>query len=360
MTERHFDFAVYGSTPFARLLAVFLAEAHQKSVILIGAMEAHYRLAHGFDLSVAPITRPETWRLLAKSESASRRMLTRLGARRAMARFDPLFLASSPDARLALSHFAHMASAFDRAIEAIPDKLAPAGYQAITVRDCLMLDRQELEPVLLLGLETRGVVVSPEAESHFGNDGSVSIRLAGGDAYAAQTAVLADDEAIVRYIAGLPAHPLLEARPMISMLTEPTRALGFRLRISLDGAMAFQRSTLGLAALAFGQEHRAMLSAGSMLTECGSLRRIAQSAFTTLTTADGAGIAGKIGQKGPTLIGGFGPVSAFMAPEFASWLAGTADRSTEAYIAARSPDRNINASRVGDIRIVDSGVERAA
>ena len=64
MTEAHADFVVVGSTPLARLVAGLLASVHGKTVVFSGESQSGYRLPRGLDLSVAPITRPETWALL--------------------------------------------------------------------------------------------------------------------------------------------------------------------------------------------------------------------------------------------------------------------------------------------------------
>ena len=84
MSESAVDFAVFGSSPLASLVAGLLASRHKRRVIIVGEPEARYRLPRALDLSVAPITRPETWALLTANKADSAKLISKIGGRNAV------------------------------------------------------------------------------------------------------------------------------------------------------------------------------------------------------------------------------------------------------------------------------------
>ena len=96
------DFAVFGSSPLACLVAGLLVTAHKRNVVMVGDGEARYRLPRAVDLSLAPITRPETWAMLSNALPETTKLIGRIGGRHALRRVDPIFFADGPAAREAL------------------------------------------------------------------------------------------------------------------------------------------------------------------------------------------------------------------------------------------------------------------
>ncbi len=65
MSQPTADFAVFGGTPLARLLAGLLAAKHGRRVVFVGESLSGYRLPRSIDLTVAPLTRPKAGRCSA-------------------------------------------------------------------------------------------------------------------------------------------------------------------------------------------------------------------------------------------------------------------------------------------------------
>src|SRR5690606_6773418 len=111
MSESVLDFVIFGSSPLAGLLAGLLASDHGKRVACVGESAARYRLPRSIDLSIAPVTRPETWSLLAATSAETQRLLTKIAGRSGLRRIAPIFFSVERSAREALGHVAHMARA---------------------------------------------------------------------------------------------------------------------------------------------------------------------------------------------------------------------------------------------------------
>ncbi|MET0437855.1 MAG: hypothetical protein ABW043_10215, partial [Devosia sp.] len=88
MSEAELDFAIFGSSPLAGLVAGLLASRHQRKVVMVGDAQARYRLPRAFDMSVAPISRPETWALLRDCLPDTSKLITKIGGRHALRRVD--------------------------------------------------------------------------------------------------------------------------------------------------------------------------------------------------------------------------------------------------------------------------------
>ncbi|MCS6760427.1 MAG: hypothetical protein MO852_16990, partial [Candidatus Devosia euplotis] len=117
MRQGRADFAIIGATSLARLLAGLLSSAHGKAVLLQGGGQPGYRLVRRLDLSVAAITRQETWALLAACVPETTRLIIRPGKRAAITRLDPIMFADQAGGKQALGHVRHMAAAYGLAAE---------------------------------------------------------------------------------------------------------------------------------------------------------------------------------------------------------------------------------------------------
>jgi hypothetical protein len=315
MAGGNVDIAIHGATPLAGLLAGLLASRHKRTIALVGAPTARYRLPRSIDVSVAPLTRPETWSLVRDIRADVLKLLTRIGGKAAVRRFDCIFLAESAARKDALGHIGVMASGYGEAVELLPDGWLLPGASAFRLRDAAMIERPLLEPGLAAWLEKLGVR---------------------RDFTTAGLTVFADDEAVLAH-AGPLASPLVET-PMTVLLTEPAPPLVAPLLFSIDRGLAIAQSTEGsITALAPGMPAKALAQVGAVLSRDRTVRRAGQAGFTTLAAKDGAPIVGPLGTGGPFVVCGLGPVGAFMAPALARCIAGAASPEETSYFAARSP-----------------------
>src|SRR5690606_35283953 len=126
-------------------------------VILVGEGQAGYRLVRGIDLSLAPITRPESWMQLVQSVPETSRLVARIGGRGALSRIDPVFFAGGGAHGEALAHLRHMAQGFGIAAEPVAPSLLGEGRQGVVLRDAIRINRPALEAGLGRWLDRAGV-----------------------------------------------------------------------------------------------------------------------------------------------------------------------------------------------------------
>lgn len=346
------DFAILGSTPLARLVAGLLASAHGKSVLFGGESQSAYRLLRGLDLSVAPVTRPESWALLKALLPETLRLVSRIGGRRAWSRIDPIVFTESAAGREALGHIRHMALGFGHAAEPVPPAAIGPGRDGILLRDTVLLHRPALETGLDQWLEQSGVRrIAPHESLRIEPDGRAE--LAGGDSSIAigQT-ILADDAAIIAHLAPAQWPALLARRGASTIFTEPTRPIAAPVMHRLESGLTLvqQQDGRGIAAMGPGSIDPFAAALGILLGRERDFRRAGQSSYETLVTMDGAPALGRVGGGGPDVLAGLGPSGVFLAPAIARWLCGRAEPAEAAWCGARLVDRDAAASLVAEYR----------
>lgn len=338
MAETQVDFAVFGSSPLAGLVAGLLATRHKRKVITVGDTQARYRLPRAIDLSVAPITRPETWALLSATLPDISRLIGKIGGRQAQRRVDPIFFADGPAAREALGHFSHMARAFGLILEAVSPARIGADRMALRISDATTINRPVLEPALEAWQAEAGIRrFAPDAAS-LAASGAVNIA-AGEDRIVSPRAVLIDDAAILRHLPSQWPTQLLR-RPHASVLTASSRHLASPIMVQLDsGAVLVQHEEGGMAAMGRGTLAAFSAQLGGLLADSGQLQQVGQVGFDALMTSDGAPLLGSPTPEGAFVMTGLGPTGAFLAPVLARWLAGEATVEETEWCEARRADR---------------------
>jgi hypothetical protein len=348
MSARHIDFAVFGASPQARLIAGLLASVHKKAVLFQGESQSGYRLPRGIDLSVAPLTRPESWAMLAKLTRETHKLLNRIGGRGAVSRVDPIFHASMREGIEALGHVSHMAQAFALSAERVRPNVLEEGQQGVLFRDALLLHRASLEPVLDRWLGSLGVArVEMDAPLVLKPDGSAVV-VEDDQGYEIAQTVLADDGAIITHLSPEIWPGIITAQIASTVLTEAGKPLPSRLMYRLDtGVVLSGQARAGLVALGPGTiEQVGQAVAAGLGTQ--RIRQVGQSSYQRIVAADGAPVVGRVGGTGPDLIAGLGLSGAFFAPAIARWLAGTASEEENNWFAARLVDRDPAHSSVAE------------
>jgi hypothetical protein len=349
MTETRADFVIVGSTPTARLVAGLLASTHGKSVVFSGESQAGYRLLRGIDLSVAPITRPETWSLLRASLPEALKLISRIGGRSAFSRVDPIFFSETPAGKEALHHVRHMALAFGHAAERVPATAIGANRDGLLLRDAVLLQRPALEMALDRWLDQQGARPLRDDETlTVRSDGSARL-LSGDDSTEIGQAVLADDAAILRHVPAANWPTLLARRLTSTILTEPTRPTVAPVMHELDSGLTMvQQTGRGIAAIGPGGIDRFAISLGILLARERDYRQAGQSSYEALVTRDSAPAVGRLHGSGPDILAGLGPSGAFLAPAIARWLCGVAEPAESAWLGARLVDRKTDPSPVAE------------
>ncbi|KQX41945.1 hypothetical protein ASD04_17935 [Devosia sp. Root436] len=349
MSETRVDFVIIGSTPLARLVAGLLASAHGKSVVFSGESQSGYRLPRAIDLSVAPITRPESWALLKAGLPEALKLLSRIGGRGAWSRVDPIFFSETPAGKEALAHIRHMALAFGHAAELVPASAIGPGRSGLLLRDAVLLHRPTLEAGLDRWLDLQGVRRCREDETlTVRSDGSAELA-SGEDRIEIGQAVLADDAAVIDHVPASLWPALLTRRVTSTIFTEPTRPIAASVMHRLDtGLTLVQQAGRGIAAIGPGAIDPFAAALGTLLGREREFRQAGQSSYEALATSDAAPAVGRLRGSGPDILAGLGPSGAFLAPAIARWLCGMADPAESAWLGARLVDRKAAASPVAE------------
>ena len=135
MADDSYDYLVLGSTPLAGLLAGLLAVEHKRRVCLVGDPFSPFRLQRSIDISIAPVTRPETLLLLKRAAAETSKLVASWG-KGLISRVDPLLVAETAESIAALGHFRHLAIGLGYAVEPVADRAIAEGTRACRIR-CL-------------------------------------------------------------------------------------------------------------------------------------------------------------------------------------------------------------------------------
>jgi len=346
MSETVLDFAIFGSSPLAGLLAGLLASGHGKRVACVGESAARYRLPRSIDLSIAPITRPETWSLLAATSAETQRLLTKIAGRNVLRHIAPILFSDEPFAHEALGHVAHMARANGCDVQPLPPSRLGAQRTALSISDALTLHR----PTLEAGIDTwlGEIGVRRYQSARLGENGSAHID-SDGDTIEARCAVLVDDAAILGHLPRKEWPALLKSQSHSTVLAASGRHLASPVMLQLEtGTTLVEHEEGGMAA--FGPGSLPVFSAqlSGLLTEGGQLQQVGQVGYEAILSLDGAPLVGPTRAFGPTMVANLGPTAAFIAPVLARWLAGRASDSEAEWCVARRPDRSAKASQVAE------------
>jgi hypothetical protein len=341
MTETRVDFAIVGATPQAMLVAGLLAGTHGRSVVLQGETHAGHRLARNFDLSIGPITRPQSWALLGQSVADVHRLATRIGKRAAVTRLDPLLVARTDASVQALGHIRHMAAGFGIAAEPFRGTGLVKGDTGLVLRDAVMLQFGAADAAIDSWLGAQGVRRLATGEQFaIHADGSATLALETETIVAAQT-ILADDAALIEHMSGQGWPELLKRQVASTVMTGPVPTLAAPVLHDLDAALWVQqqagRSLIAHGPGTIGAVWRAL---AGLVGEEQRFEQAGQSEYTNVVTQDGAPAVGRWQGTGPDVLAGFGSVGAFVAPAIARWLCGAATADENAWMAARLVNRN--------------------
>ncbi len=339
MTNTIADFAIIGSTPLARLLAGLLSSAHGRRVILVNQRQPSQRLPHSIDLSVAPVTRPESWALLGEGIAEVAKLLGRIAGRGALGHVDPIFFADDPRAIEALSHIRQMALGFGIAAEPTPPSLLGESRVGITIRDALAFNHALCAPHLDAWLKKSGVERPWVEVINIADNGSAILHTE-GISYQARQTILADDKAILEHLPQSQWPEILAPHAAATILTAPKRLLAAPVMVEIQSGLTLLKQDEGGVA-AIGMESMAVFAARvqGLLGQPGPLEQIGQIAFRAITTRDGAPALGRVGGVGADVVAGMGQTGVFMVPALARWLCDASTSAEARWFGARLVSR---------------------
>jgi len=339
MADDSYDYLVLGSTPLAGLLAGLLAVAHQRRVCLVGEPFSPFRLQRSIDISIAPITRPETLLLLKRSAAEIAKLVNGWG-KGLVSRADPLLVAETAQSIAALGHFRHLATALGYAVEPVADRAIAEGL-LLRVRDAQLLGHGRLEPALDSWLAKHEVrhLDPAETELTLRKDGTARIVHEARTVEAAQV-ILAGDDAALDYLPEDARDRCLEVVPGAAMLLDTAKPLPAPYAWFLDrGVTLVQDGKVSVSALLSGDPATARARLGSAVSRGEALRLAGETVVKHLRTGDGAPFIGPARGHKALVIAALGPSGAFLAPAIARYIAGVAPADEAAWFVARGASR---------------------
>lgn len=331
MTEHSKTIAVVGTSPFAWLLAGLLAADHSRAIVLLSPPADPHRLRPLPALSLAPVTRPETWSLLATHTRQTVRRLSRL-APGISERIDMRLAARSADATIALSHVHRTAEGFRVPLD------PPARFGASTVlslRDVHLFNPAPLIAAAPAWLASSNVaVLNSLAGLKLKRDGSASF-----GATTIDQVVLADDGAILNWLDPDEISHFARVEHWLGIETAPLRHARHRAGIDLDTGAVFAQSGDGIIrATARDDDGNGLERIAASLAHDSPPRLAARTRFARLVTHDGAPAIGPTRRARAFVIAGLGVLDIVLAPRLAAIIAGAASGVEAEWAAAHGAD----------------------
>lgn len=328
------DIVVIGSTPLAGMLAGLLRERHQRSVALMVDPEAGYRLPRGIDLSMGPMTRPESFEMVLSGRDETLRLMSRFAERADLTSVDPVFVARSAQARIALAHVHHMAAGYGLVAER---HAYGRGGETLIVHDATLIRRDRFVPHLEAWLTRIGVDVVPGLPNAVRATGPGSFEVtAAGSTLGCGLAVLADADAI--QAAGVDDLPGLARRGIGIVLGQAGRGGAAGVKIDLDtGALVSADSAGAALGFGYGDETDGRGAIADLMELSAPLPLSARRWVDTLVSEDGAAVIGRLHEGLPFVIAGLGVSGFCLAPALARRIAGAASQAEDDWFAARAP-----------------------
>ncbi len=342
MADPSFDIAILGDSPLAMLLAGLLAAHHGKRVCLVAETASAFRLPRDIDLGFAAITRPESWAMLRRGEQETVALLSEIGAASAIERVDPWFIAETRPSADALHHARHVAATFGRTLQRTGDRRMPEGAVVFGASGVPCLNRPVLGPLLTAWLQRCGVVHidAERAAVNLKRDGAARVALPGQPDIEAAQAVIADDQALVRWLEAGSRWPFLAFEAATAILTPVAKPLASPLLYYLDrNIVVRQRAGGGIDALVKGLRRDAAAALGGCLTAVLPLSIIGEAQFQRVVVSDGAPFVGAARGLKATVVAGLSPFGAFLAPALARFISGKASDEENGWFTARGPGR---------------------
>lgn len=332
------DFAILGSTPLAAVLAGMLSKQHGRDVCWAGAFAHTLRPQRGFDMSVAPLTRPETWRLL---KECTPQLVEALDGLEVTEHVDPLFIAKHQYGADVLSHMNNVAAGYGYAMErqAISDDFA----SAFQFRDAIRFLRRPFAEALPNWLAESGVHTIPTNNLKLQAKKTGLIHIEGDidEPIVAKHVVLADDDAIIRHIKPQNVSAYFHAISTIGYLVEPVGEMKSSVIHDVDTGMTiYQRNNGALDCVAPGLSKNLEPEICGHIGGTHSARLAGKTTFDVLHTKEGAALIGELRPTKAIVIAGFGATGLFQTPAIARLLAGTATEFETSYFTQRSTNQH--------------------
>jgi len=341
-----FDFAIIGNTPKAALLACMLAKTHKKQVALIASPPNKLRPLHGFDISIAPITRPKTWKILKENIGQTIEFLNKSGIIKTYEHVDPLFFATNLKGQTALSHVQSMANAYGFSVE--KQAHSEKYISAYKFPDAIRLLRRPFFASLNERLKKCNVqIISPKDIKIIYKKAQMHIS-SGKEKIIAKQVILVDDKALLNHLSNSNIENNFIKTQNSGFLIEPINKIKNPITYNLDnGITIHQRNDGAIDCLGECSVQILEQEIKETITKNKTVRLAGRTNFMSLKTLDGAPIFGKIARSKFISICNFNMSGFFQTPAIARILSDKANQLEKEYFLALAPkSKNYNRKNI--------------
>ena len=331
MSDPKFDFAVLGSSPFAALLAIALVVNHKKNVCLVQKLPAPLQLVRDVGLSVAPVTRPETWSLLTHSNG---NLNTLLGGRAPsiLTRIDAIFAAYSHAGVDALGHIRHMAAAFGHITTPFSKKKLGAYSSGFAFEGVKRFRHRPFYETLPDWLTEIGVTVLEPARTEISVGRKYAVLDSGEGARRADAVIVTDADVGSKLLALPKLKQLCAISTSTALLSEPGGKSIFPVICDIDANAQYCAHPDGrLECVVHGNSKSAQQWLSRNLPTNTETRLAGMVEFPVLRSTDGAPIIGQVSASRLYLALALGQSAPFMAPAVARHFAGNGTPSEDIF-----------------------------
>lgn len=346
MTANAYDYAVLGSGALPGLLAGLLTVRHGRSVVLVGDAWSPLRVRRRVDMSIAPVTRPDSLILLDLVAADTTAEIGRMG-KGLTERIVQHWRADSAAGSAALGHFRQLARMLGHAVDGTTDRTGTL----VRVKDALNLPPARFMPALALWLDRVGVrrLAANSTALTVRRDGGARLTHAGVTAES-RAVILADDEALAHYLYPDGLDRVIAPVSTAAFLLEAPRRAPAAPYVAWPerGVELLADDLPGLGAIVAGPDDTMPARLGAAIGSPQPLGMAGEARFTAFRTLDGAPYLGPARGGHATVLAGFGPAGAFLAPAIARAIVVESPVEEAAWFAARGPGRNASRAQAGE------------
>ncbi len=334
------DFAIIGSSPKAAILACMLAKTHAKSVLLISKDPHNLRPQHGFDISVAPITNPKTWKILKSNIPKTIEFMNKTSSKniktKITERIDPLFITTEQAGKTAFSHCRNLATGYGFNVE--KQAQSEQFLSSYKFTDATRLLRRPFFASLEQRLKNCNVQRLDPNKIRIKNKKDDIEITSNKISYYAKQVVLVDDNALLNHLPDADISTQFIKTSIFGFLSEPIKSIKNPIIFNIDnGLIIHQRENGSLDCLAPKNKQTLEQQICLMLNKEQSTRIAGKTQFNKLYSPDGAPLFGKIGRSRYISICNFGTTGLFQTPAIAAMLSENSNEFEQQYFSSLAP-----------------------
>ncbi len=341
------EFAIFGSSPLAAILACSLSKIHKRETIIFTALSSPLLPIRQFDCSADLITRPQSWRILQENIPQLQQLLKDFplspnsSFSHPLELINPLFIAKEKKGAIALNHMRNIAQYYGFILEGQP--IGQNIEQAILMRDILMLNQRIFALGVKEWLEKNNVKILFPQNIAIKTDFRTGIKIISENKnIIAKRLIFVGSEPVLNFMNA--KERLLNFRKVLttSLMIEPTEKIVHTTIFDVDNDSILHQEISGTVNIIHhGGEGESNFLAGYFEEQEETNINIAgKTQFENIVSRDGAGVFGSVNGKKISFLAGFGKIGIFLVPAIARMILSKVTEFEREYFTARRPRKN--------------------